>query len=601
MKLIGARVSTCLAVFLLTAVGCLLAALAAEPAQRSSEGSPASPSTGTPGIMELPYQLLPLEVISSNGVVVSGSEQASQAGAAMLAAGGNAVDAAVATAFALGVTEPMTSGLGSETFILIYSADGDTHAIDGSCYVPRLASPDEFQKVRVAAERGYVQGYKAIAVPGSLAALTYALHRYGSTSLAEVLAPAIDLADFGYNLNSSTHGELTYLSFLVRHQEYVADLFLKNFTDTWGPNHLFCASDLANTLRRIAKHGPQDFYGGHIADEIDADMERHGGYVRKADLMRVRAVERPPIRASYRGLEVITFPFPGGGGSLVEMLHILENFPSQLLRDESLDRLHLLIEAARITWADDLDSKVPLVILDRWLTDRGRAALRAKLIRFDRALFPSEISGGPPERHIAEGTTQVSVVDRWGNAVALSQTVGGFFGATVATKGLGFLYNANLNAFDTTNPSSPHYLRPGQVPMTTLAPTIILKDGKPLLVLGGAGSDRVVPTIASVISGFADRGLDPCAAVASPRAIWGTNWGDPRAFVELAGEITPEKVDALEKQGFQNMFRLTFPASWMDLEALGGTNVVFIDPRTGLLHGVPDPRRSGFAAAPAAH
>ena len=601
MKLIGARVSTCLAVFLLTVVGCLLSALAAEPAQRSSEGSPASTSTGTPGVTELPYQLLPLEVISSNGVVVSGSEQASQAGAAMLAAGGNAVDAAVATAFALGVTEPMTSGLGSETFILIYSADGDTHAIDGSCYVPRLASPDEFQRVRVAAERGYVQGYKAIAVPGSLAALTYALHRYGSTSLAEVLAPAIDLADFGYNLNSSTHGELTYLSFLVRHQEYVADLFLKNFTDTWGPNHLFCASDLANTLRRIAKHGPQDFYGGHIADEIDADMERHGGYVRKADLMRVRAVERPPIRASYRGLEVITFPFPGGGGSLVEMLHILENFPSQLLRDDSLERLHLLIEAARITWADDLDSKVPLVILDRWLTDRGRAALRAKLIRFDRALFPSEISGGPPERHIAEGTTQVSVVDRWGNAVALSQTVGGFFGATVATPGLGFLYNANLNAFDTTNPSSPHYLRPGQVPMTTLAPTIILKDGKPLLVLGGAGSDRVVPTIAAVISGFADRGLDPCAAVASPRAIWGTNWGDPRAFVELAGEITPEKVDALEKQGFQNIFRLAFPASWMDLEALGGTNVVFIDPRTGLLHGVPDPRRSGFAAVPAAH
>ena len=327
MKLIGVRVSACLAVFLLTAVGCLLPALAAEPAQRSSEGSPASPSTGTPGVAELPYQLWPLEVISSNGVVVSGSEQASRAGAAVLEAGGNAVDAAVATAFALGVTEPMTSGLGSETFILIYSADGDTHAIDGSCYVPRLASPDEFQKVRVAAERGYVQGYKAIAVPGSLAALTYALHRYGTTSLAEVLAPAIDLADFGYNLNSSTHAELTYLSFLVRHQEYVADLFLKNFTDTWGPNHLFCASDLANTLRRIARNGPQDFYGGHIADEIDADMERHGGYVRKADLMRVRAVERPPIRASYRGLEVITFPFPGGGASLVEMLHILEKFP----------------------------------------------------------------------------------------------------------------------------------------------------------------------------------------------------------------------------------------------------------------------------------
>ena len=168
------------------------------------------------------------------------------------------------------------------------------------------------------------------------------------------------------------------------------------------------------------------------------------------------------------------------------------------------------------------------MVLDRWLTDRGRAALRARLIRFDRALLPSEISGGPPERNIAEGTTQVSVVDRWGNAVALSQTVGGFFGATVATPGLGFLYNANLNAFNTTNPSSPHYLRPGQVPMTTLAPTIILKDGKPLLVLGGAGSDRVVPTIAAVISGFAD-----------PAWTRAQRWPAHAQFGELTG-ATPE-------------------------------------------------------------
>ena len=145
MKLIGVRVSACLAVFLLAAVGCLLPALAAEPAQPSSEGSPASPSTGTPGVAELPYQLWPLEVISSNGVVVSGSEQASRAGAAVLEAGGNAVDAAVATAFALGVTEPMTSGLGSETFILIYTADGGTHAIDGSCYVPAWRVPMSFR------------------------------------------------------------------------------------------------------------------------------------------------------------------------------------------------------------------------------------------------------------------------------------------------------------------------------------------------------------------------------------------------------------------------------------------------------------------------
>jgi gamma-glutamyltranspeptidase/glutathione hydrolase len=430
----------------------------------------------------------------------------------------------------------MTSGLGGEALILIYGADGRTQAIDGSCYVPHLARPDELQSSRVAADRGYIQDYNSVAVPGSLAALAYALERYGTESLAEVLAPAIDLADFGYNLNPSTIAEIDGLSPYLRHQDYVAGFILKDFTDAWGPDHVFCASDLAKTLRRIAALGPAEFYRGRIADEIDADMNRHGGYLRKSDLVTVRAVERQPIRDSYRGLQVITFPYPGGGGSLIEMLHILETFPSKLLQDASLDRLHLLVEAARLTWADNQNSWMPLPLVDHQLTDRLWAAQRAKLIRFDRALRPGEISGDVPEPYLAVGTTQVSVVDRWGNAVALSQTLGAFFGAAVATPGLGFFYNANLNAFNYRNPLSPHYLRPGQVPATAMTPTIILKDGKPLLVLGSAGSDRVVPTMVSVISGVADRGLDSCEAVAAPRAIWGTTWGDPRPFVELAGE-----------------------------------------------------------------
>ncbi|MBZ5589497.1 MAG: gamma-glutamyltransferase family protein, partial [Acidobacteriia bacterium] len=286
---------------------------------------------------------------------------------------------------------------------------------------------------------------------------------------------------------------------------------------------------------------------------------------------------------------------------LLEMLHILEAFPSKLLREDSLDRLHLLIEAARIAWVDNQDSRMPPTMLDRQLTDRGWAAQRAKLIRFDRALLPSEIGGNAPAQYLALGTTQVSVVDRWGNVVGLSQTTGGFFGATVATPGLGFLYNSNLNAFSYTNALGSHYLRAGSVPTTAMTPTIILKDGKPYLVLGSAGSDRVVPTMVSVISGIADRGLDLREAVAAPRAIWGTNWGDPRAFVELAGEITPERADALERQGYQDVYRLMFPARWIDISAFGGTNAVLNDPRTGMLVGVADPRRSGFAAAPVAH
>jgi len=600
MSLRSARRSACLLVILMAVTPTVLPALSAQPAQRAPEGPVAPPPPESPRQVELPHQLWPAEVVSASGVVVSGSEQASRAGAAVLEAGGNAVDAAVATAFALGVTEPMTSGLGSETFILIHSADGRTQAIDGSCYVPALARPDELQRARATADRNYIQEYKSIAAPGSLAALAYALERYGTKSLDEVLAPAIDLADFGYNLNSTAVAEIDFLSFFLRHQVYVADLFLKGFTNTWGPGHVFCAPDLANTMRRIAQLGPGEFYRGHIADEIDADMTRHGGYLRKADLVRVRAIERQPIRDSYRDLEVIAFPYPGGGGSLLEVLHILETFPTEFLQEASLDRLHLLIEAARIAWVDVKNpTRLPPALLDRQLSDKRWAAQRAKLIRFDRALSPSEIGGDALGPQLGVGTTHVSVVDRWGNLVALSQTLGAFFGAAVVTPGLGFLYNSHLNAFSYTDPLSPDYLSPGRVPRTFMTPTIILRDGKPLVVLGSSGSERLVPTIVSVISAIADRGLGLCEAVATPRAIWGTNWGEPRAFVEVAGEITPERAWALEKRGFQETFRLEFPAPLMEFAAFGGTNAVFIDPRTGMLTGVPDPRRSGGAAAPA--
>jgi gamma-glutamyltranspeptidase/glutathione hydrolase len=493
----------------------------------------------------------------------------------------------------------MTSGLGSETLILIRMADGRLRAIDGSSFVPNLANRDELHRLRDAAPRGYLQDYKSIAVPGSLAALAYAIQRYGSKPLPEVMAPAINLADFGFKMTVTSTAEIDGLAYLLRPHEHLADLLLRDFTDTWGPDHVFCGAEVAATLRRIAASGPDEFYRGSIADEIDADMTLHKGYMRKADLVTVRAVERQPIRDTYRGLEVISFPSPGGGASLVELLHILEEFPPKLLHDESLDRLHLLIEAARIALVDAQDPKRPPFILDRHLTDRGWAAERARLIRFDRTLRPEEISGETVEPYLTLGTTQVSVVDRWGNVVGLAQTLGGFFGAGVITPGLGFIYNSNLNAFSFTNPSDPHYATPGRAAITALAPTIILKEGRPLLVVGSAGSERVIPTLASVVTSVADRNLGPREAVGAPRVMWGTNWGDPRAFAELAGEITPEKVDALEKRGFRDIYRLMFPARWMDISAFGGTNSVFIDPATGVATGVADPRRSGAAAAPA--
>jgi gamma-glutamyltranspeptidase/glutathione hydrolase len=577
------------------AIASALTALAAAAAAPGAAAPPERP----PGYVASPAQLRPAAVTSRSGMVVTGSEAASRAGAAVLDAGGNAVDAAVAAAFVLGVSEPMTSGLGAQTLILIHRADGADVTIDGSCRVPGKVDTRALHADREAAERGYIQGYHGIAVPGSLAALAYAIDRFGTKSLRDVMTPAIALAQSGYRLNATTAAEIDLISSYLLVQDYTASLFLKGVAEPWPADHLYCADDLATTLRRVAMAGPNEFYRGRIADEIDADMVKNGGYLRKTDLLTMRAREGRPLRGRYRDLELLTFPSPGGGGSLLEMLHILEAFPSELLRGDSVDRLHLLIEAAHIAKLDVETSRLPGALLDQQLGDRRRAAERAHMVRFDRALRTEEIVRETPDRYFALGTTQVSVTDRFGNVVALAQTLGAFFGADVATPGLGFLYNSNLNAFSYTDPTSPHYAAAGRAPMTTIAPTIVLRRGQPVVVLGSAGSDRVVPSMVAVISAIADRGEELAAAVATPRALWGASWSEPRPWLELAGEITPEKADVLESRGFVDMVRLSFPAQWFDLSIFGGTNAVAIDPATGAFTGVPDPRRQGFAAAPA--
>ncbi len=581
-----------LALASLAAAALLAAACTAPLGARRTASTPAQPPAG---YVADPPQLQTTEVRSRDGMVVCGSSEAARAGAAMLAAGGNAVDAAVATAFALGSSEPGTSGIGGQTFILIYLKDGRSVAVDGSCYVPALANPAELQAIR---NVGDVRGYKSVAVPGSLAALAYALERYGTKSLAEVLAPAIDIAEFGFHMNTTELANVETYAAKLQSGGYLADTFLKGFTGLWPPEHVFCQGELAETLRRIARLGPGEFYRGRIADEIEADMVRNGGYVRKADLVQVRAVERPPLRGSYRGLDIITFPYPGGGGSLLEMLNILETFPPELLRGASLDRLHLLLEAGRITLHDLIAPTVPLPLLGRLLAEKSHGAERARLIRFDRALRNREIGATDAAPYLVIGTTQVSVADREGNVVALTQTVGASLGAGVATPGLGFAYNSNLDAFDYANPLGPFFIAPGKVPTTTLAPTIVLKDGTPFLVLGSAGSERIVPSIALVLSGVADRGLGLREAVAMPRAVWGFDDQRQKGYLELAGEITPERAAALEKQGFSGMYKQGFPARWIDLMVFGGTNALLIDAATHTFVGVGDPRRQGVAVAP---
>ena len=420
----------------------------------------------------------------------------------MLEEGGNAVDAAVAAAFALGVAEPGSCGLGGQTYILIRMSEGRSVAIDASVRSPLRASAYELERIRQA-NRPYInriEGYKAVATPGSLAGLALALRAFGTRSLAEVVAPSIEIAESGSTWSAALHSFMEFYARKVRSSQYLSRLFLKDSIEVWDPGHVYCNPDLACFLRRLVAAGVDDFYHGSIAAEIERDMIANGGWLRLADLSLVEARMLEPVQGSYRGLEVLSFPHPGGGATVVETLGILDRFDPAVLRGDAVDRLHLLLEANRIAMADTFPASRPPRLPDTIAADRAHLDERAALIRFDRALRSDEISKDPLSTLAVGGTTHVSVADRFGNVVALTQTLGWTFGSGTATGELGFVHNNLLDGYEFKDRGAWSYLKPLQPPMTNMAPTIVLKDGVPLLVLGSAGSAHIAPAIVTALS-----------------------------------------------------------------------------------------------------
>ena len=574
----------------------LAIALVAPPPSAHGAATEA-PAAAAPRQRTLPDQLRPVEVASRDGVVVTRNAAASWAGVRMLELGGNAVDAAVAAAFALGVAEPGSCGLGGQTYILIRMSDGRAVAVDGSARSPLRASAQELARMRDPIPAGkFLEGYKSVATPGSLAGLDLALRTYGTKSLAEAVAPAIEIAEFGSTWSAALHAFIENYSTKVRASPYLSRLFLNGSLDVWGPDHVYCNPDLACFLRRLATVGADDFYRGAIAEEIERDMIANGGWLRRADLSLLEATVREPVRGSYRGLEVLSFPFPGGGSTVVETLGILDRFDPRVLREDSVDRLHLLVDAGRIAMIDTFPARRPLRLPDQIAVDPAHLDARAALIRFDRALRRSEISSEPLSAVEVAGTSHVSVADRFGNAVALTQTLGASFGGGAVTEGFGFAYNNLIHGFDFRNRASWAYLKPLQSPMTNMAPTIVVRDGAPLLILGTAGTAHIAPAIVSVISGVIDQRLPLCEAVAKPRALWGGNV-DEEVSLECVDPITDEVADALAARGFVAQERMTYPASAYDRTGTGSVNAIFVDPADGTIVGVGDPRRQGVARA----
>ena len=566
-------------------------ARAASTAPKVAQGAPQ---------LALPDQLHSQAVTARGGMVVTGHAQASWAAARMLEAGGNAIDAAVAAAFALGVADPGSSSLGGQTYIVIRMADGHAVAVDGSVHAPLWASVEELEKMRAEVERTrpgkYLEGYKAVATPGTLAALDLALRGYGTRSLAEVIGPSIEIAELGSVWSAALRAFLINYSAKVQANPYLSGLILKDSVGIWDPDHVYCNPDLACFLRRLAEGGAAEFYHGTIAAEIEARMIANGGWMRRADLSLMEARLLEPVRGSYRGLEVLSFPHPGGGAAVVETLGILDRLDPDLLRRDSVDRLHLLVEANRLAYADAFPVRRLGRLPDELAADASHLDRRAAQIRFDRALAAGEVSAEPLSKLDVGGTTQVSVVDRFGNAVSLSQTLGGTFGGGASLPGFGVTLNNLMHGFEFTDRRAWSFLRPLQPPMTSMAPTIVVKDGRPLLVLGSSGSARIAAVIVNTIVAMVDRNLPLCEAVSAPRVLWGGN-SDEQVYLELAEPITEEQAEALAGRGFAQQTRLPFPAAEIDLTDFGGINAVYVDPADGTMVGVGDPRRQGVARA----
>ncbi len=507
---------------------------------------------------------------SKHGMVSTAHYSATAAGVRTLEQGGNAIDAAVAAALALGVCEPAASGLGGQTMMLVhYRASGTTVAIDGSSRAPNRAVIDSFANLRSDRRRGHL----ATTVPSSVATYAHVLERYGRLSWATVIEPAIVLAEEGYEVSLLQY-RLTRRERKHLQSRPAGALFLQDGRRARRAGTKFVQPALAATLRRLADRGYEDFYLGETARLIHEDMEANGGILRADDLAQIpHPIEREPLAGRFRRNRLLTMPLPGAGRTLVEMLNIHQSLPRELQDIDTPEGAVCLAQTIRQALIDrrdrPFDPNLYSQVSDKQMLNRRYAQQVARQIA---------------EVHSPGETTHLSAMDSDGNVVALTQSIENVYGSCAASPQLGFLYNNYMSAFDYEDPAHPYYLRPNAVPWASVAPTIVLKDDTPWLAIGSPGSERIPPTILQVLHRL--QGCPPLAAVDAPRihcSLQGV------VSVE-ASRIATDVLTALEGAGFELNRRE--PYSFY----MGCVQMVMNE--GGRLIGVADPRRDGAAAGP---
>jgi gamma-glutamyltranspeptidase/glutathione hydrolase len=509
-------------------------------------------------------------VVAANGMVASAHPLASQAGVEILKAGGNAVDAAVAAAFTVGVVEPNSNGIGGEGMMVIYLArDRKAVAVDYRSAAPAAAAfPEGIPS----------SGHAAAAIPGTVAGLSLAQEKYGTMPLARVLSPAIKLASDGFAVSPTLAGIILDHFEALSQEESLAQIFCPGGLPLEAGD-ILRNPDLAESLRRIAAGGSDVFYRGEIAESIAADMRSRGGLITKEDLAGYRAIVREPIRGKYRGYDLISAPPPVGGLAVVEIMQILDRFNLRRHAPLSPKRIHLMAEAMKrgmADWrafvADPAFVAVPVAGL------LAKPYAEARAAEIDPARISEKIAPGDPSRGQSSSTTSLSVVDRDGNMIALTQTISDFFGAKVMVAGTGIILN---NEMDNFSAQGVNALAPGKRMRTTIAPTIIVKGRKPFAAIGTPGAARILTTMPLLISNLIDYRMGIQEAIETPRFF------PSDKDLSFEPRFPLETVATLEKMGY----------TLKSLDALdlffGGAQGVIIDPKTKKRIGGADPRRDG--------
>jgi gamma-glutamyltranspeptidase / glutathione hydrolase len=524
-------------------------------------------------------------------MVVTREKHATHVGLGVLEKGGNAIDAAAAVGLALAVTHPSAGNLGGGGFMLIRLADGRATFLDFRERAPRVATRNMYLDAQGKATQDSVRGYRASGVPGTVAGLEYAAKKYGTRPWAELVHPAVQLAEKGFPVSFGLAESLRSSREKLAEFPESKRIFLRDGR-YYEADEIFRQPELAHTLERIEKLGSSDFYSGETARRLAADMAAHGGTITLEDLKTYKVHEREPLTGSYRGYRIVTAPPPSSGGvGILQMLGMLEDTGFEKAGPGSAAMVHFMAEAMRRYFADRSEHLADpdfVAVPVTKLLDPAYIARRRATIDADRATPSSQTKPAAFGNHESDQTTHYTIADRFGNVVAVTYTLNGSYGSKVTPAGLGFLLNNEMDDFAPKPGEANMYglvqgesnaVAPGKTPLSSMTPTLVLKDGKPFLAVGSPGGPTIINTVLETIVNAIDFGMNAQDAVNSPR--FHHQWLPDELRMEPG--FSPDTVALLTQRGYSvkriNLQGEAAAIRWHD----------------GWLEGAPDPRTEATA------